>query len=82
MNVPPLVSVRTVTYNHEKFIAKCLESILMQPTNVTFEVVIGEDCGTDRTREIVLDYEKKYPDKIRVLTSERNVGPARNSLRV
>lgn len=78
----PLVSVRTVTYNHEKYIAQCLEGILMQRTNFPFELVIGEDCSTDRTREIVLAYENKYPDKIRAIVSERNVGVAQNALRV
>jgi glycosyltransferase involved in cell wall biosynthesis len=82
MSVPPLVSVRTLTYNHEKYIAQCLEGILMQRTNFPFEVVVGEDCSTDRTQEIVLAYEKKYPDKIRAITSERNVGAARNIVRV
>ncbi len=78
----PLVSVRTVTYNHDKYIAQCLEGILMQRTSFPFEMVVGEDCSTDRTREIVLAYEKKYPDKIRVITSETNVGPNQNALRV
>lgn len=82
MSEQPLVSVRTITYNHEKYITQCLESILMQRTNFPFEIVIGEDCSTDRTRGIVMEYEKKYPDKIRVITSEQNVGPARNTRRV
>lgn len=78
----PLVSIRVATYNHEKFIAQCIEGILMQRADFPYEVVIGEDCSTDKTREIVLAYEKKYPDMIRVLTSERNIGPARNNLRI
>jgi glycosyltransferase involved in cell wall biosynthesis len=82
MSEQPLVSVRTATYNHEKFIAQCLEGILMQRTDFPYEVIVGEDCSTDRTREIVLAYQKKYPDKIRVLTSEANVGPAQNSLHI
>jgi glycosyltransferase involved in cell wall biosynthesis len=82
MSIEPLVSVRTPTYNHEKYIAQCLESILMQRTRFPFEVIIGEDCSTDRTREIVLDYQRKYPEKIQVIISEENVGPTRNSLRI
>jgi len=82
MSVQPLVSVRTLAYNHEKYIPHCLEGILMQRTTFPFEVIIGEDCSTDRTREIVLAYEKEYPDKIRGITSETNVGAAQNILRV
>jgi len=78
----PLVSVRVITYNHEKYIAQCLEGILMQRTDFPFEVIVGEDCSADRTREIVLDYQARFPDKIRVITSERNVGGMANAIRV
>ncbi len=82
MNTQPLVSVRLATYNHEKYIAQCLESILMQRTDFPFEVIVGEDGSTDRTREIVLAYAGRYPDKIRVLPSETNLGPMPNSYRI
>ena len=80
--MPPLVSVRVITYNHEKYIAQCLEGILMQRANFPFEVIVGEDCSTDRTREIVLDYGRRFPETIRVIISETNVGGFRNVLRV
>jgi glycosyltransferase involved in cell wall biosynthesis len=82
MNAQPLVSVRLVTYNHEKWIAQCLESILMQRTDFPFEVIVGEDCSTDHTREIVLAYAERHPDKIHVLPADANLGHMRNSLRV
>ena len=82
MIMQPLVSVRVVTYNHEKWIAQCLESILMQRTNFSFEVIVGEDCSTDSTREIVQAYAGKYPDKIHVLLAESNLGLMLNSYRV
>jgi glycosyltransferase involved in cell wall biosynthesis len=78
----PLVSVRVATYNHEKYIAQCIEGILMQKTDYPFEVIIGEDCSTDRTRQIVLSYQEKYPEKVRALLSPQNLGPARNSLQI
>ncbi|MCL2105300.1 MAG: glycosyltransferase [Kiritimatiellaeota bacterium] len=77
----PLVSVRILTYNHERWIAQAIESVLMQTCDFEFEVVIGEDCSTDRTRGICLDYQRRFPHIIRVLHSEANVGIERNSLR-
>jgi len=78
----PVVSVFMITYNHEAFIAQAIEGVLIQETDFPIELVIGEDCSTDRTREIVLDYQKKYPDLIRVVISEKNVGAKKNGARV
>jgi glycosyltransferase involved in cell wall biosynthesis len=71
---PMKVSVVIITYNHEAFIAQALESVLMQELSASYEIVVGDDCSTDRTREIVRAYEEKYPDKIKLLVSERNMG--------
>ena len=73
------VSVAMITYNHEEFIAKAIDSVLMQRTNFDYEIVIGEDCSTDRTRDIVTDYQKRYPDKFRLLLNEKNLGANRNA---
>jgi len=77
-----MVSVNCITYNHEQYIKDALESFLMQKTNFNFEILIGEDCSTDNTRKIVEDYANRYPDKIRVITSDQNVGGRENSLRL
>ncbi len=69
-----MVSVFMITYNHEKFIAEALDSILMQKTDFDFDIVIGEDCSTDATRRIVLEYSRKYPDKIKLLLHNANIG--------
>jgi glycosyltransferase involved in cell wall biosynthesis len=81
-NMQPLVCVRLATYNHEKYIVQCIEGILMQKTDFPFEVIIGEDCSTDRTRGIVLAYQKEFPDKIKAILSQQNIGAARNSLQI
>jgi glycosyltransferase involved in cell wall biosynthesis len=78
----PLVSVHMITYNHEPYIAQAIKGVLQQKTDFQIELIIGEDCSTDRTREIVLEYQKKYPAIIRVITSEKNVGMHRNHRRV
>src|SRR5437660_1555605 len=67
------VTVLLTTYNHEKYIAQALDSVLMQETDFDFELVILEDCSTDSTRDIVLAYQKKHPRKIRLRLAKRNV---------
>lgn len=81
-NAAPKVSVLTITYNHEKFIAQAIESVLMQQTDFPFELVIGEDCSTDGTREIVREYSQKYPGIIRAYLREHNLGSHENSHQV
>ena len=69
----PLVSVHMVTYNHEPYIRQAIEGVMMQKTDFEFELVIGEDASQDKTREICFEYQKKYPDKVRVLWWHENV---------
>lgn len=70
----PLVSVCFITYNHQRYVQEALESVICQKTNFLFEIVIGDDCSTDDTTEIVLEYQKKYPQLIRVLLAKKNLG--------
>jgi glycosyltransferase involved in cell wall biosynthesis len=74
------VSVWMITYNHERYIAQAIDSVLMQRVNFDYELVIGEDCSTDRTREIVVDYQKRYPGRIRLILREKWVGSFWNFL--
>ena len=68
----PLVSVRMTTYNHEHYIRQAIDGVMNQKTDFEYELVIGEDASTDRTREICFEYQRRYPEKIRVLWSETN----------
>ena len=61
-----MVSVLIATYNHEKYIAKALESVLDQETDFPYEVIVHDDASTDRTAEIIKEYENRYPDIIKV----------------
>lgn len=67
-----LVSISCITYNHEKFIADAIDSFLMQETNFKFEILIHDDASTDRTVDIIREYEKKYPDLIKTIYQTEN----------
>ena len=75
------LSVFVVTYNQEKYIRQCLDGILMQEVDFDYEVVIGEDHGTDGTRAICEEYAQKYP-QIRLLPLMDNLGIVKNWKRV
>ena len=68
------VSVYMLTYYHEKYVRQAIESVLAQKTHYNFELVISDDFSQDGTREILKEYEAKYPDIIRVNLNEKNVG--------
>jgi glycosyltransferase involved in cell wall biosynthesis len=76
------VSVAMITYNHEQYIRQAIEGVLKQETGFPFELVIGEDCSPDGTRRVVLDFQKRFPNQVRVITSEHNVGAHKNGHRV
>ncbi len=75
----PLVSVCTITYNHERYIAKAIEGVVNQQCNFKFEMVIGEDGSKDRTKAIIEEYAAKYPDIIVPLYAEKNQGAKANA---
>ena len=77
-----MVSVNMVAYNHEKYIAQAIEGVLMQKTTFPIELVIGEDCSPDRTRQICIEYRDKYPDIIKLLLPEKNIGSHQNGVSV
>jgi glycosyltransferase involved in cell wall biosynthesis len=76
-----LVDVVLITYNQEEYVEKALLSVLEQVVDFKFRILIGEDYSSDRTRNIVLEYEKKYPEKIKVIKSDKNVGAQANVVR-
>ena len=76
------VSVALISYKHAKYIRKCLDSILEQEVNFRYEIVVGEDCSNDGTKEILLEYKEKYPDIFVLLLNEKNLGVSGNGLNV
>lgn len=74
----PVVSVIVATYNQARFISQCIDSILSQQFEVPYELIIAEDGGSDDTKEICIQYQKKHPKKIRLLLQEKNKGISGN----
>lgn len=52
----PLLSVVMITYNHDKFISEAINGVLMQQCNFSIELIIADDCSTDKTKDVVQDY--------------------------
>ncbi len=73
-----LLSVCLITYNHVKYIEQAIEGVLMQKVNFSWEIVIADDCSVDGTREILLAYQKKHPELIKLILQEKNVGAYNN----
>jgi len=70
----PLVSVTIPLYNNERFIAETIESVLHQ-TMPDFELLIYDDHSSDRSLEIARSFTD---NRIRIFTSDRNLGPEGN----
>ncbi len=68
----PLVSVFMTTFNHARWIRQAIEGVLCQKTDFEYELVIGDDASTDGTFEICREYQRRYPDRVRVLWSPEN----------
>ena len=68
----PLVSVMCLAYNHEKYIEDALKGFLIQETDFPFEVLIHDDASTDRTADIIREYEKRYPHIIKPIYQKEN----------
>lgn len=68
----PLVSISSITYNHEPYIRQCLDGFMMQKTTFKFEVLIHDDCSTDGTTEIIKEYEQRYPGIIKPIYEKEN----------
>jgi glycosyltransferase involved in cell wall biosynthesis len=69
----PAVSVAVTTYNHERFVEECLDSIAQQ-TFDDFEIVIVDDCSTDRTVERIAAWLRNNALNTRLLVNNRNRG--------
>jgi len=71
-DLQPLVTVCCITYNHRSYITDALEGFLSQITNFSFEILVRDDCSTDGTSEILIEYQKKYPNILRLIRENEN----------
>ena len=75
------VSVVVITYNQEKYIAECLEGIFSQKGDFTVELVVGDDCSTDATLEVIRNYAANFGNDrfdVKILTTDKNIGMTKN----
>lgn len=77
-NPAPKVTVCVVTYNQKDFIGECLQSLVDQKTDFAFEILVGDDCSTDGTSEIIEEFVCKYPDLVFCFKYLKNKGPYGN----
>ncbi len=66
------ITIIMPSYNKEKYIEEALNSVFMQETTYDYHIIVADDCSTDKTIDIVKEYQTKYPDKITLLTSDKN----------
>lgn len=72
------LSVILLTYNHEKYIAECLNGILSQKTTFQYNIIIGDDASGDNTPKIIEDYAKRYGEKVIPILRKQNIGAVNN----
>ncbi|MEG1865343.1 MAG: glycosyltransferase [Bacteroides sp.] len=85
LDSPIIVSVCCLTYNHEKYVRQCLDGFIMQKTNFIFEILVHDDASTDKTQDIIREYEAKYPHFIKPVYQKINqysqgISPLRDEL--
>lgn len=73
-----IFSVVIITYNQEKYIGKTLDSILSQEHSYSYEIIIGDDCSSDKTPQIIEEYRKSYPSIVKPIYNSKNLGAMNN----
>lgn len=69
-----ILSICVVVYNHKRYIEECMESILNQQMNFPYEIIVGNDCSTDGTEEVLA----KYEDRAKIINRQNNLGLCAN----
>lgn len=74
----PVVACGIIVYNQREYIANCIDKMLKQDCDFTFTIVIADDCSTDGTQNILKEYQERFPERIKLVLNERNLGIAGN----
>lgn len=74
----PKVSIFMLVYNHGKFLESALNGLLCQKCNFDYDIVVGEDCSNDNSRNLLIEFDKKFPGKFKLLLHSQNVGAQKN----
>lgn len=74
--INPTVSVIVTNYNNAPWIGQCLDSVINQ-TWKELEIIVADDCSTDGSREIAVEYGRKYP-AVKVLLNNERLNVSRN----
>ena len=74
----PLLTICTIAYNQEKFIAQTLEGFVSQRADFEFEAIVADDCSTDSTAKIIAGYAEKYQGIIKPALRDKNIGMTDN----
>src|SRR5271168_957087 len=74
----PIVSVAMTAFNSVKWLARAIESVLMQQTGFPIEIIVADDCSTDGTAAVAQRFQERHRDIVRVLARSENVGIQRN----
>lgn len=75
-------SILVLAYNHGPYIEECIESLVAQQTDFPFEILVGEDCSTDETREVLIAVAARHPEQVRLFLNETNLGAKANSAQI
>jgi glycosyltransferase involved in cell wall biosynthesis len=70
----PKVTVMIITYNHAKYVAQAIDSVLAQQTDFAFAIHVVDDCSTDGAQDIIRDYAARYPGVVKPFINTKNIG--------
>jgi glycosyltransferase involved in cell wall biosynthesis len=71
------ISVVITSYNQKKYLQEAIESVLNQ-THQPDEVIVVDDCSSDGSQDMILEYANYYPDLVRSFCHDVRIGIPRN----